>query len=415
MKMKSFFFLVLACLATSLSADLGLPEAYALALKQSESLASQQELVTQAEERYLQAVGNVLPSLSASAWLGFQDGLSRNSAKLAANQPLFRGLREYAALRQAKGAIRYQELGQRWAALQLYSDMAQSFYLVLSLEKDLATQSGEIDLYAKRIDELKDFVRIGRARETEILSVQSAQAILKAQIEQSKAQVAAARELLAFLTGLDPSTPLSDDPAVLPELGSVEGYLSDIPKRPDIQAALANINLAKESVNIAQGQHWPSADLSGNYYFDNPGSDTQAGRWDAQIGLTLPLFMGGSVSAQTRQAKSQVKQAELNLRQQTRLASQAIRDAHAHLRYDLSQAAALDDAWQIAEKNFKAESRDYKNGLVTNLELLQSLTAYQDTQRALDRARYAAKADFARLQSLAARISPPASAQEANP
>lgn len=413
---KNLFYVLVLCLTARLNAEINLSAAYAAALKQSEALASQQELLIQAEERYKQAVGNILPTLNLGGLWFFEqnrqlplnqnDPLAQQSTlRLSASQPLFRGFREYAALRQAKSSVRYQQLAQDWAALQLYSDTAQAFYLVLSLEKDLATQNSEIDLYAKRIDELRDFVRIGRSRETEILSVQSAQAILKTQIEQAKAQVSAAREMLSFLTGLNPAMILADNTPAPTNLDSLDSYLAEIPRRPDIRAATANIAVARESVNISQGQHLPNVDLGANYYFQRPSGSAQDVDWDAQIAVTLPLFMGGVVTAQTRQAKSQVRQAELSLEQQTRLAGQAIRNAYNNLRYDLSQAAALDDAYQIAEKSYKAESRDYKNGLVTNLELLQSLTAYQDTQRALSRALFAAKNDFAKLQSLAAKIS----------
>ena len=67
--------IALAFAAAPLAAaeSFGLDQAYAAALRQSESLASQQELVLQAEERYKQAVGDVLPSVNANALWFLED------------------------------------------------------------------------------------------------------------------------------------------------------------------------------------------------------------------------------------------------------------------------------------------------------------------------------------------------------
>jgi outer membrane protein len=398
--------------------DLNLDQAFAAALKQSESLASQQELVLQAEERYKQAVGDVLPSATANALWFLEDGhalpkgpgqpsAQQTSYHLSADQPLFRGLREYAALRLAKGQIAYQDLARQWASLQLYSDTAQAYYLVLAQQKDLETLQKEVELYAKRVNDLKEFVRIGRSRPTDVLTVQAAQAVLVAQIESSKALLDSSRQMLAFLTGLPAETALADGESPTAASEPLQSYLALIPSRPDIQAAQKNIDLAQENVKIAWGQHLPTADLSANYYPERPAGSNQNVQWDAEIALSLPLFMGGSIAAQTRQAESQVRQAELALRQQSRMAEADMRTAFQDLGYDLSQARALDDAYQITSKNYEAEVDDYENGLVTNLDVLQALTSYQDTLRALDKARYAAKTDFARLQSLGAKISLP--------
>jgi outer membrane protein TolC len=395
-----------------------LDAAFKAALKQSETYASDLELVYQAQERYTQARAAIMPNINGTATWYRQDDHDRAFANLASqttyalhlDQPLFRGFREYAALRQAKEAVPYQDLANDWAAMQLYSDTSQAYYQVLALDKDLATQQGEVDLYNKRITELQDFVRIGRSRETDILTVESAKAILVAQIESSKALAAVARDLLSFLTGWDSSVALQDDVELPQTLASMEQYLTQVDSRPDIKAAQMNIDINKENVNIAVGGHLPSVDLMGDYFLQRPVNivgQTYPVDWDAEIALTLPIFLGGSVISQTHQAESQVRQAELALRLQKRGAQQALRDAYQTVEFDLSQAAALKDAFQITEKNYHAETKDYNNGLVTNLDVLQALTSYQDTQRSLDKAQYACKSDFAHLESLAAKVSLP--------
>ena len=63
---------------------------------------------------------------------------------------------------------------------------------------------------------------------------------------------------------------------------------------------------------------------------------------------------------------------------------------------------ALQEAFNLSEKNYQANVKDYKLNLVTNLDVLQALTAYQDTQRSLEKIRYLTKIDYNKLEAAAA-------------
>ena len=228
---------------------LSLKDCFKAALKRSEVLATQQELVIQAEENYRVAWGAILPSVTGSysyfhrhapdlTSSGNNDSSSgQQTLKIMADQPLFRGFRNFAALNAAKASITAQEQARQWAGTQLYRDVAQAYYTRLAVEKDLNVLDNELDLYSKRIKELQDRIKIGRSRITELLTVQSAQAILKAQREQVSGQLYVAKEVLTFLTGLDQDIKLDDIDEVPIEIGSLESYQSKINARPDIMAA----------------------------------------------------------------------------------------------------------------------------------------------------------------------------------
>ena len=406
-----FFLLTPICLWAG--ETLNLKDCYKAALKRSEVLATQQELVIQAEESYRRAWGAILPSVT-----GYYSYFRRNAPDLTssgnnassagqqtlmitAGQPLFRGFRSFAAVSAAKASITAQEQAGQWAGTQLYRDVAQAYYTRLAVEKDLSVLDNELDLYAKRTKELQDRINIGRSRITELLTVQSAQAILKAQREQISGQLYVAKEVLAFLTGLDQETKLDDLDEVPVQLGSLESYQAQISARPDIMAAIKNVETFKSQVSVAKGAHLPSVDLIGNYYADRPDL-SRNGDWDVGIAVTLPIFMGGITSSNVKTAQSQQRQSELQLSRVQRLALQEIRSLYHNFKADLSQLTALQDAFNLAEKNYKANVKDYKLNLVTNLDVMQALTAYQDTQRSLEKIRYLTKIDYNHLEAAAA-------------
>jgi len=390
---------------------LTLDEYFAQALVRSEVVATQSELILQAEERYRQAKSTLRPTLDGVAsytWLdkGARDTTANPTrqphARLTATQPLFRGFREFASMRQTQALIGAQGEDYRQARTQLFKDVAQNFYDVLALEQDLKNFDEQINLNLQREKELQDRVRIGRSRTGETLAVLTTISTLRAQVEQLQAQLAAAREAFAFLSGLPADTPLRDTETLPASLDTLETYLARLELRPDVKAAQQRLTAAQENISVARGARQPSLDLNANRYLERKGS-LEGVDWDVQLALTIPLYSGGIRQSQVREAVSLSTQAELGASQVRRQAEQEIRSLHQSVVYDRSQLAALEKATEAARKNYEVQRRDYRLGLVTNLDVLQALTVFQDNQRALDRARYTAKLDYLRLEAAAVR------------
>lgn len=396
---------------------LTLDDYYAQALRRSEVIATQDELIRQAEERYRQAGAALRPTVDGVASYTWLDKGARDSvinparqphARITATQPLFRGFREFAALRQTQALVSAQSEDYRNARTQLFRDVSQNFYDVLTLEQDLKNLDEQINQNVQREQELRDRVRIGRSRTGEMLTVQSTVSTLRAEVEQQWAQLSAAREAFAFLSGLPADTPLRDTENPPAGLESLDAYLARLEARPDVKAARQRLTAAQENIAVTRGARRPSLDLNANRYLERRGSLEDVD-WDVQLALTVPLYAGGSLQSRVREALSQSTQAELELSQARRQAEQEIRATYQAVLFDRSQLEALEKATEAARKNYEAQRRDYRYGLVTNLDVLQALTAFQENLRALDRARYTAKLDYLKLEAAAARR--PASAE----
>jgi len=393
---------------------LTLDEYFAAALKRSEVVATQGELIRQAEEHYKQANSALRPTVNGVASYTRQDPIpagelststspNRQSlAKLTATQPLFRGFREFAALRQTKALLGAQDQDYRNARAQLFMDVTQNFYTVLSIEQDLKNFGEEINQNIDREKELNSRVRIGRSRIGEVLSVQSTISTLRAQVEQLQGQLGTAREAFAFLSGLASTTLLRDTEDLPVNLEPLDDYLARLELRPDVSASRQRLSAAQENTKVARGAHLPSLDLNANRYLERTGN-LRGSTWDVGIALTVPIYAGGLLQSKVSEAVSQRTQAELSASQVSRQAEQEIRSIYQSVVFDRSQLDALEKATESARKNYEAQRRDYRLGLVTNLDVLQALTAFQENQRALDRARYTSKLDYLKLQAAAVR------------
>ena len=388
---------------------------YAAALQRSESTAIQLEQVHQAEERLQQADATFWPTINGVATYTWQEPLPtgspetpstlqrQNLSRIAISQPLFRGMAEYAALRQSRNLLTAEELGFRHARVLLYKDVVQNFYNILALEGDIATYNEEIRLNRERESEIRSRVRIGRSRESELLNLQSTISTLLATVEQLRGQLFVAREALAFLSGLDAATPLTGTASTPDKLDPLQSYLEGIGHRPDVLAAQQRLHAAAEGMRVARGGHLPSLDLNANYYLERPGYLNES-EWDLQLAVKVPLFAGGSVQSKVREAGSQRNQAELSQTQILRQAEREVRATYQSVSLALLQIRALHNASEAARKSYEAQKREYSLGLVSNLDVIQSLTTYQQNRRALARASLDASSGYLQLLAAAARL-----------
>ncbi len=393
---------------TTGEATKSLRDAYTAAIKRSETINIQEELLVQANEGASQAVGAVLPSVNTSFGFLRQEAptnatgnaiypATQNSGKITLDQPLFRGFREFAALRQKKFLVESQVSAYLNAAKQLFYDTSTAYYNVLISERDVMNYGIEIELNQKRLKELEDFFKIGRAQLTDVLTFKANIASLEAQLETSRGLNEVAKESLAYLTGWSRGTDLKDT-EVLPAPVSIDLYLNKIEGRADVQAALTNVQAYEEGVPIAWGGHLPSVDLLGDYYFFRPGALSSVD-WDVQLAITFPIFQGGVIQSQVRQARSVSRQYSQLLSQTRRLAEQEVRIYYDTVEAERKQILKLTELVDISKKNYETEIEYYRHGLVTNLDVFQAITTYRDAVRQLDHIRFQCQSDGVKLQA----------------
>ena len=386
-------------------------EALKAALKNSESLKASAESVVQAEESYRRVLSGLLPQISLLASYQVQDasgitGLQRSffpvtqpQARINATQALFRGFREYAGMRQARlnkeSSLEDQKKIERDFAVEFVSH----FYTVIGLKKDLENFSIQTAVTEKRVKELEDRLRIGKSRKSELLTARTAVHNLKAQLREAEGQLKAVMETFEFLTGLSRNSDLFEARPDVQGLRELESYLKRVAEVPDLKAWRLKLEAAKEQVEIAEGAHLPTLDLNANYYLKRVGA-LEPVQWDFQLVLQMPLFQGGAVSSDIRTAESQKLRLEFEKTRAERAFEADVRARWEELSAGLRQAEAVLEAKRLAEENFKEQSREYRLGLVTNLEVLQALDQFQAQQRSYDRVRINLKALALRLDLL---------------
>ena len=400
-----FFIFLIPAFASALT----LNEAFQAALQKTESVSTAESQLRGAEARVSQNRASFLPDISLKGDyytqnqpIGSSTEKDQTASRVNLSQSLLAGGKDRASYKSADYLRIAQEYNVVAAKNQLYSDVARVFYAVLAARADADNVDKTIELLQKRIDELDKLNRVGRSRPIDVLAAKAQIAILESQKVAAVANRRIAKNNFTDVTGLERDSELVETSTLPTEVPDLHAYLKDLESRPDIQSLKAQNSSFDYNVDAASGGHWPSLDLSGNYYLSHSGAPTATQNrddWNATVTLTVPIFSGGEVSAGVRQAKELKTQSDLAVQKKIRDSEADVRTAYNNLVSSLEQIKALEKALAITEQNYRQQEKDYGYRLASNLDVLQALTSFQDTKRSLDKTRFQAFDSLAQLRA----------------
>jgi outer membrane protein TolC/AcrR family transcriptional regulator len=278
----------------------------------------------------------------------------------------------------------------------IYQDVAQAFYNVLQYEGDMAIQHDLIAALQARVDDLKDRVRLGRSRPSELLQAQTDLANARVTAEQQRGSLNAAKETVAFYIGIPSGEFELKEAQPFPNPAQLEWYVVHSASRPDVLSQVESLRQAERLLSVAQGQLWPTVTANGNFLASQ---DPTSNQIDATMTLeiSMPIFDGGLIIGQIHQNKELVRQSALNVEQLKRTADQDTRTAYVNFNASAAQVVVLREAAILAAKNLEAQVDDYRRGVVSNLDVLTALQDYQTARQQLHDANMQARLNLINL------------------
>ncbi|MBI3549471.1 MAG: TolC family protein [Elusimicrobia bacterium] len=368
-----------------------LSEAYALALKRSEEIAQREETYNEAVARLDEIKAAVRPHFSLTGSQTWQESpnipgsplntTSVSQAQFVATQPIFSGFRDYLAYKSGKRRAEAASLDEGRAKSLLYQDVARAYLSLLQAQRDISIRASVLQATEDRIKELERRTRIGKSRESEAIAARSQFAQTQAQVEIARGQETVAQEAVRFLSGINDRLIPQELPVAT--LEPIRPILEKSRRRSDIEARRKDLEYAQLSTTMSRRQRWPVVGFTGDYYLKRPGFNKNS-HWDAILSGSLPLWDGGTIGAQVRQSEAVQRSREQSVSIAVRTAEREVLSAYRTLGWTLAASAALRKAAELAQANVRAQTEDYRNSLVTNLEVLDGIAALQNTRLLLN-------------------------------
>lgn len=372
----------------------GLLKLHELSLNQSEVFRAADARREQADARKSRALGALMPTVTARynyteiEPLPGQDSAFRRinqySTLVNLNQPLYRGA-SFPAYSFAKIDIEVQTRLKEQAGLGLWLSVAEGYYNLWMATNDLISIKKQREYSDERARELRERVRVGRSRKGELMQAEAQLSAVEAEVSRATSVLEAAQARVDFLAGQTYVTSFERLPDGGEKLAPLGDYLLKAQNRPDVRAQALSVELAERMLSVAKAGHHPSVDFNANYFFMRTGvlADSQ---WDVGLSISLPLFQGGTVLAETRERSEQKREAVINHERLKREVERDVRILWNNLSALEKVVSELKVAFQKSEATYQENKKDYRYGLVTSLDVLLSLNEYINNKRNYERA-----------------------------
>ena len=273
----------------------------------------------------------------------------------------------------------------------------------LSLQHQLATlyvQLNGLDAQSRilnsSLDDFSQALQLTRSRyegqiasELDLTRAQNQLAEAKAQLDEVRGQRNLTEHAIGELVGVAASNfslPPSQQLIALPGIPSqLPSHL--LQRRPDIAAAERRVFAANANIGLAKAAWYPDFSLTGliGGQTQGVGNLLSAGNryWALGPLMNLPIFDGGRLSANERQAKAEFEEASAQYRSHVLKAVREVEDNLAQLR-DLQQEAQDEQAAADAAQHTQSLAMNsYQAGAVSYLDVVTAQTAALQAQRTL--------------------------------
>ncbi|SEC10274.1 efflux transporter, outer membrane factor (OMF) lipoprotein, NodT family [Pseudomonas saponiphila] len=322
--------------------------------------------------------GSTQPSIYNSNTAGFA---------LSFDLDLWGRIRNQAAAGDAQAQASGDDLAA--ARLSLQKQLAMLYVQLNGLDAQSRILSRSLEDYAQALQLTRDRYQGQIASELDLTRAQSQLASAEAELDEVRAQRNLSEHAIGELVGepasrfsLAPSEQLLSLPSIPQQLPSTL-----LQRRPDIAAAERRVYAANAGIGIARAAWYPDFSLTGMLggQTQGVGNLLAAGNryWALGPLVNLPIFDGGRLSANERQAHAEFEEAAAHYRGQVLRAVREVEDNLGQLR-DLRQEALDQQAAVNAALHTQALAMNsYQAGAVSYLDVVTAQTAALQAQRGL--------------------------------
>ncbi|MCB1954118.1 MAG: efflux transporter outer membrane subunit [Rhodocyclaceae bacterium] len=344
---------------------------------------------------------------------GTDGNLGSLGANLAYELDLFGRLSE--AAHAARLDAEAQEALLTDARLLVQADVAQTYLALRALDAERTMVRETVAAYRDTLDLTERRFAAGDVAELEVARVRTELAATESDafaLDRRRAELEHALALLLGEAASDFSLPEADWQTALPTIPA--GVPSTVlTRRPDIAAAQHALLAAQARVGVARTAWFPNIALTaqGGYASSDLGElfTWSARSWGIGALLALPIFDGGRRDAALQAAAADLDGALARYREQVLVAFRDVEDQLASLRLLTQQATAQSRAVDSAVRATVLSDHRYRNGLVSQLDLLDARRSELANRRAALQVRAARfQATVGLIRALGGSWAPPA-------
>lgn len=437
MKLKTLWVIFTAMLASPAAMAVDLVGVHDLALKSDPRLQAAEYRRQATAENKTQAWANMLPQLGAGAtWTrgdsttsfgipGVDDveqDKERRNYDISLQQSLYRQA-NYEQLDVARGQITQADAIYQIAFQDFLLRVSQGYFLVLTLIDGVTFAEAEEKALQRQFEQAEQRFEVGLTAVTDVHEARASYDNARARAIVARNDLADAKEALKELTGkyFEEYDALQEVlPLVEPDPPDAEEWVQmALSNNPAVLSSRAAVDIADSNMRLARSGHFPTLDLVASYsdfkdskrlFTDDVGQPvgtTSLGVDDTTIQLlfNVPIYQGGRVSSQTRQARFLLDATGQDLDDVQRAAVREAQNSYRAVLAGIQEVQAFEQAQISAESALEATQAGFEVGTRTIVDVLIAEQRRFQAQRDNSVARHAYIVRHLRLKSVAGLLS----------
>jgi len=283
------------------------------------------------------------------------------------------------ATEEARDSLLATEDARLSVIMTVVSDVAQGYFQLLMLDRELAITRETIASYQASLRLTEALYRYGTISELDVRQAQTTLRAAEAGVPLLEQQIAQEEDALSVLLGHNPEAiprGAALDAQKLPPAVPAGLPSELLTRRPDVREAARNFAASTAAVGVAEAQLFPQIQLTGS-----GGSETTQLAKFATVpsltftalgGLTAPLYEGGQLRANVRMAKARRQAALIAYQAAALQAFREVNDALVAYGKTRRQVSAYQSEIAAAQSALNLANVRYSGGVDTYLTVLDS-------------------------------------------
>jgi outer membrane protein/protease secretion system outer membrane protein len=314
-----------------------------------------------------------------------------------------------AQLRQAEALVASGDASLESEEQKLVMRLAQAYFEALLAEEQLRLSQVQQAAYASQLDAARKAFAGGSGTRTDIEEAQARLDLNTAQQLEARQAVDFTRRQLAMIVGLPvdglSGVDVENLPLAVPEPARLADWIARAEAAsPELRAATANVDAARLEVERVRAGHLPTLDAVAQMARsdrDNPTRvDSKFTQKSIGVQLNVPIYQGGLVDSQVRQAVANLQRSEAVL-ESTRLDLEGrVYREFRGVTEGIARIRALEQAVRSGEQLVQSSRRSQQAGSRTVVDILNAEQQLGSARFDLAQARFNYLLALVRLRSL---------------
>ena len=323
------------------------------------------------------------------------DTYSNLSLSLDATQPLYR-LDRTIRLGQARTREEKAKADYAVRTQQLIERVVERYFGVLQAGDDFRFAETNREAIGQQLRQAQQRFEVGLIAVTDVEEAKSRFDLASAREIEAKNGLDNARETMRETIGEYPenlATLGADIPLAVPDPADIDAWTATALERNlPIRSASLAVAIAKEAIRIASAGAQPTVDLVGRAAATDrnrkPTGGSEALSASIGIRLNFPLYTGGRVSAETREARARHRESMHVQERARRDAVRQTRQAYLGVESAIARVGALRQAVVSSQSALDAVDAGFQVGTRTSVDVLDAQRDLFQARNDLAAARY---------------------------